>query len=93
MLYSPVSVVKENLFNEGEDGELKEYPVERRKFQDEAAAAITHEPVEDEAERDTNDRLVEDDHQNGMLQLSRVHLNTNTKITVRMACFSLAGST
>ena len=76
-----MSVVEEDLFDQREDGELEENPVERRQLQDEAATAITHQPVEDKAERDANDCLVEQYHQNGMLQLSMVHLKTNVFIS------------
>ena len=72
---SPVAIVEENLLHKREDGEFKQHPMEGGQLQVEAAVvAILHEPVEDIAERDANHSLVEDHHQDGMLQLSSIHL-------------------
>ena len=71
---SPVSVVEEHFFHEWEDSQLKQHPVEGGQLHAKATVAILHEPVEHKAEGDANNSLVEDHHQDGMLQFSRIHL-------------------
>ena len=69
-----MTIVEEHFFHEREDRQFKQHPVEGGELNAKATVAILHEPVEHVAEGDANHCLVEDHHQDGMLQFSTVHL-------------------
>jgi len=62
----PVTVVEEKFLDESEYHNFKDDPVERRQLTSEATAAPLHHDERQIHERNTDNRLVDDHHQDGL---------------------------
>ena len=83
----PVTIVEEHLFDEAEDCQLKQHPVEGGQLQSKVTVAIHHHPVHDETEGNGTHDLIDDHRQQGVHQFAPVDLPQKCDRNVTVAMF------